>query len=192
MLLEDIRLYLMNKSQQNRLSILKVESELCPKVCKRLHMEKMSSSKWLACWYSHTRFEVKNGLQSFIMDLDKRTCTYRKWDITGIPCCHAISCIFFNKEAAKKYNNDCYKVNTYKACYEPIIDPINGQNMWTLTGLPPVQPPIKRRPPSKPKKKRAREPNKPRRGHSKGLGIAKRCKSCGKIGRNKRSCKGKV
>ena len=45
MQLEDIRLYLMNKSQQNKLSILKVESELCPKVCKRLHREKMSSSK---------------------------------------------------------------------------------------------------------------------------------------------------
>ena len=55
-----------------------------------------------------------------------------------------------------------------------------------------MQPPIKRRPPGRPKKKRAREPNKPRRGHSKGLGIAKRCKSCGKIGHNKRSCKGEV
>ena len=44
----------------------------------------------------------------------------------GIPYCHAISCIFFNKEVAEKYTNDCYKVNTYKACYEPIIDPING------------------------------------------------------------------
>ena len=38
--LEDIRLYLMNRSQQNRLSILKVESKLCPKVCKRLHKKK--------------------------------------------------------------------------------------------------------------------------------------------------------
>ena len=65
MQLEDIRLYLMNRSQQNRLSILKVESELCLKVCKRLHREKISSSKWLACWFSQTRFEVKNGLQKF-------------------------------------------------------------------------------------------------------------------------------
>ena len=64
--------------------------------------------------------------------------------------------------------------------------------MWTLTGLPPMQPPIKRRPPGRPKKKRAREPNEPKRGHSKRLGIAKRCKSCGKIGHNKRSCKGEV
>ena len=116
----------MNRSQQNRLSILKVESEFCPKVCKRLYREKMSSSKWLACWSSDTKFEVKNGLQSFIVDLEKRICTCRKWDITGIPCYHAILCIFFNREAAEKYTNDCYKVSTYKACYEPIIDPING------------------------------------------------------------------
>ena len=131
--LEDIRLYLMNRSQQNRLSILKVESELCPKVCKRLHREKMGSSRWLACWAFDTRFEVKNGLISFIVDLFKRTCSCRKLDIFGIPCCHAISCIFFNREAVEKYIDGCYRVSTYKACYEPVIDPINGQNMWTPT-----------------------------------------------------------
>nr|POE91610.1 hypothetical protein CFP56_25652 [Quercus suber] len=64
--------------------------------------------------------------------------------------------------------------------------------MWTPTGLPLVQPLIKRRPPGRPKKKKARKPNEPRRDHSKGLGIAKECKSCGKIGHNKRSCKGEV
>ena len=182
----------MNKTQQNRPSILKVESELCPKVCKRLHREKIGSSRWLACWASDTRFEVKNGLVSFIVDVSKRTCSCRKWDISGIPCCYAISCIFFNREAAEKYTDDCYRVNTYKACYELVINPINGQSMWTPTGLPLVQPPIKRRLPGRPKKKRAREPNEPSKEHNKGLGIAKRCKSCGKIGHNKRSCKGEV
>ncbi|KAK9997198.1 hypothetical protein SO802_021884 [Lithocarpus litseifolius] len=126
----------------------------------------MSSSRWLACWASNTKFEVKNGLQSFIMDLAKRTCSCRKRDITGIPYCHAISCIFFNRKAAEKYINDCYKLSIYKACYEPIIDLINCQNMWTPTGFPLVQPPIKRRPPSRPKKKRVREPNESSRGHS--------------------------
>ncbi|KAK9991361.1 hypothetical protein SO802_026346 [Lithocarpus litseifolius] len=122
----------------------------------------MGSSRWLACWASYTRFEVKNELQSLIMDLAKRTCTCRKWYITSIPCCRAILCIFFNSEVAKKYTNDCYK------------------------------PPIKKRPLGRPKKKKARKPNEPRNGHSKGLSIAKRCKSCGKIGHNKRSCKGEV
>ena len=65
---------------------------------------------------------------------------------------HAFSSI----EAVEKYTDDCYRVSTYKACYEPLIDPINSQNMWTSTGLSPMHPPIKRRPPGRPKKKRAR------------------------------------
>ena len=146
----------------------------------------------MACWASDTRFEVKNGLVSFIVGLTKRTYSCRKWDISGIPCCHVISCIFFNREATEKYIDDYYRVSTYKTCYELVIDPINGLNMWTLTGLPPVQPPIKRRSPGSPKKKRVKEPNEPSKGHSKGLSIAKRCKSYGKIGHNKRSCKGEV
>ena len=55
-----------------------------------------------------------------------------------------------------------------------------------------MQPPIKRKSPSKPKKKRILEPNEPRRDHYKGIGIAKRYKSCGKIDHNKRSYKGEV
>ena len=50
----------------------------------------------------------------------------------------------------EKYVNACHKRTTYIDCYEPIIEPINGQNMWRLSGLPPVQPPIKRRPPGRP------------------------------------------
>ena len=55
-----------------------------------------------------------------------------------------------------------------------------------------MQPPIKRRPPGRPKKKSVREPNEPSKEHSKSLSIAKKCKSCRKIGHNKRSCKCEV
>ena len=85
----------------------------------------------------------------------------RKWDISGIPCVHAITCIFFNRQDAELYVHPCHHVSTYKACYEPIISPINGQNMWRPSGVTPVQSPIKRRPPGKPKKKRVKEPNEP-------------------------------
>ncbi|KAK9988999.1 hypothetical protein SO802_029238 [Lithocarpus litseifolius] len=52
--------------------------------------------------------------------------------------------------------------------YDPIIEPINGQNMWRPSGLPPMQLPIKRRPPGRPKKKRALEPNEPRSHRKRG------------------------
>ena len=83
----------------------------------------------------------------------------------------------------------CFHVSTYKACYEPVIAPINRQNMWRPSGVQPVQPPIKRRPPGRPKKKRTREA-----GELAGrrVGISKQCRGCGQIGHNKRSCKGQI
>ena len=48
----------------------------------------------------------------------------------------------------------------------------------------PSSAPIKRRPLGRPKKKRARKPNKPT---SKWAGISKLCKACGKLGHNRRS-----
>ena len=64
----------MTRFQENGQNIMKVESEICPKVLKRLHREKIASSRWLASWVGHTQFEVKNGLQSFIVDLEKGHC----------------------------------------------------------------------------------------------------------------------
>ena len=52
----------MTKFQENKQMIMKVESEICPKVLKRLHKEKIASNRWLACYAGHTQFEVKNGL----------------------------------------------------------------------------------------------------------------------------------
>nr|POF18757.1 hypothetical protein CFP56_59891 [Quercus suber] len=50
MKLECIKLYLMTRFQDNRKKILRVESDICAKVLKRLHKEKLAASRWLACW----------------------------------------------------------------------------------------------------------------------------------------------
>ena len=68
----------MTRFQDNREKILRVESDICAKVLKRLHKEKMTASRWLACWAGHTQFEVKNGLQSFTVDLATSQCSCRK------------------------------------------------------------------------------------------------------------------
>ena len=179
----------MTRFQENRQKIMKVESKICPKVLKRLHREKTANSRWVACWVGHTQFEVKNGLQSFTVDLEKGHCSCRKWDTTSIPCAHVVSCIFFNRQDAKQYVHMYLHVSTYKACYEPVIAPINGQNIWRPSGVQPVQPPIKRKPPGRPKKKRTREAGE---AADRRAGISKQCRTCGKIGHNKRSCKGEV
>ena len=52
------------------------------------------------------------------MDLAKAHFSCRKWDITGIPCADAITCIFFNRQDAKQYVHKCFHVSTYKAYYK--------------------------------------------------------------------------
>ena len=91
----------MARFQENREKILRVKSNICAKVLKRLHKEKLAANRWLAYWVGKTQFEVKNGLQSFIVDLATSHCSCRKWNITGIPCAHAIFCIFFNRQDAE-------------------------------------------------------------------------------------------
>ena len=74
-----------------------------------------------------------------------------------------------------------------------MILPKNGTTMWAKTGLPSVKPPHLRRPPGRPKKNRVREPDEPKAGTKLGRsGTTKKCKKCGRLGHNKRSCKGEV
>ena len=58
----------MTRFYANRQMIMKVESGLCRKIRKRLYKEKLACSKWIACWAGRTKFEVKNGLESFTID----------------------------------------------------------------------------------------------------------------------------
>lgn len=116
----------MSRFQENKEKGVRLELDICAKVMKRLHKEKLAANRWLACWLGQTQFKVKNGLQSFTDDLATTHCSCTKWNITGITCAHAISCIFFNKQDTEQYVHPCYHVSTYRACYKPIITPING------------------------------------------------------------------
>ena len=83
--------------QKSKEKGVRLESNICAKVIKRLHKEKLAANRWLACWARWTQFEVKNGLQSFTVDLAIAHCSCRKWNINDIPCAHAITYIFLNK-----------------------------------------------------------------------------------------------
>jgi hypothetical protein len=193
-LVEDIRLYLMRRFEACREGIKKVEGDLCPNIRKKLSREKLNSGHWESRRAGNGNFEVCCGAVQYTVNLKEKNCTCKRWDLSGVPCCHAISCIFYQREAAEDYVDQCYKISTYVACYDPIVMPINGPDMWEATGLAPVEPPRIRRPPGRPKKLRRREPDEPRPQSAK---LSKRhlvmkCKKCGENGHNKRTCKGKV
>ena len=62
-----------------------------------------------------------------------RTCTCRRWDLTGIPCQHALAVMREEGLKVEDYVDDFYSLAKYKKAYAETINPINGQNMWVKT-----------------------------------------------------------
>ena len=144
-------------------------------------------------WSGVGKYEVSciHG-DKFTVNLDEKTCSCGKWELSGIPCPHAISALVFNQVKPEDYVHECYNIKTFKKIYNPIINPMNGANMCPDTQHPPVLPPIVTPQPGKKKKNRIRQPDATNRSQGK-LGKkhqqSLRCGNCGTLGHNKRSYK---
>lgn len=135
------------------------------------------------------KYKVDYKQQKFVMNLREKTCGCKKWDITGIPCHHAISAILHQGSKIEDYVEHCYTIEKYKKSYEPIIHLVPSIEQWTQTQYDPVDPPLERCHPDRPKRMRKRdpiEPSNPYRFSKVGTNI--KCSNCKKFGYNSRTC----
>ena len=73
--------------------------------------------------------------------------------------------------------------------YNEFIHPIPDITMAEFKGdVDPVEPPLLRRMPGRPKKNRKREPGEPMTGEKNASMSTVRCNFCHKLGHNKRTC----
>ena len=77
------------------------------------------------------------------VNLESRTCTCRKWDLTEFPCRHAIACISFVLKTLEDYIDPLYKKDNYLQAYAYSIPPIEGPRFCPRTDLTLTPPPIK-------------------------------------------------
>lgn len=166
---------------------------MCPKIYKRVEKLKSDSEGWLPRWQGNDQFEVfgPNSMQ-FKVHLTNKTCGCRRWDLSGIPCIHAIAALNFLNLDIYDYVHDCYKVDTYLSTYNHLMNPINGRDMWPTTDNPILLPPDVQKRVGRPKKARRRGPEEPEPADPTKLGrkgIKMTCKLCNKVGHNRRTCK---
>ncbi|XP_072084326.1 uncharacterized protein [Arachis hypogaea] len=113
---------------------------------------------------------------------------YTKWQLIGIPCSHAISCITFKGLDLESYVDDCYKKEAYLKCYREVIHPVNGPDLWERSQYDDVMPPPYRKPSHRPVKKRKRRPadeENRSQNHLSRRGQVQRCSNCGVVGHKK-------
>lgn len=141
--------------------------------------------------YDFEVWHISSTGYKYHVNLLRNECDCRKWLLTGLPCCHAISCMRKRSLNIYDFVPDCYRKAKYEACYSSVIYPANGQCLWKRTEYNDLQPPPIRRQAGRPKKKRNKEAGELLKSNgqlSRGRwGI--KCTRCKQPGHNKATCK---
>ncbi|XP_058733374.1 uncharacterized protein LOC131604981 [Vicia villosa] len=90
----------------------RVKGIITPKIQQVLEKTKREAKGWSATWHSDDDFSlfgVSNGVETYAVNLLQNKCGCKKWDLTGIPYCHAIACIWFNQKEPEEYVSSCYR-----------------------------------------------------------------------------------
>ena len=66
----------------------------------------------------------------YIVDLKGMTCTCKRWEKSGIPCPHAISCCRHEKLDPVTMVDHCYSIEMYKKAYGNIVYPCRDKTEW--------------------------------------------------------------
>lgn len=202
-MLEAIRIALMVRMYEKSQLMMGSQDELCPRIRAKIEEAKMKSRYCVTKPCIGEKFEVEVNDDRFEVDLRGRTCACRQWDISGIPCSHAISCINYMKYEINWYVDDCFKKDAYERCYQFPLPTLNGKKMWPLSTEEPILPPPFRKLPGRPKKQRNKQGENVEKRTRKGkamvnpntnsnklakVGIIISCSNCQDLGHNKRTC----
>ncbi|KAL4388868.1 hypothetical protein GQ457_09G012750 [Hibiscus cannabinus] len=207
-MLEIIRTKMMRRIVQRKEEAEKYTGILCPRIQKKLDNQIQNSIRFLKLkmfvhcvsrcrliYAGDFQYQVECGQgEQHVVNIQNYTCTCRRWDLTGIPCNHAISVTNCNNMNVVSFVDPCYKKDTQLSIYGHPISHIRGVNQWTkVEGMEPILPPVLRRHVGRPNKKRRLERDEvptTRKVSKKGSKMT--CTKWGKNGHNIRTCKGEI
>lgn len=187
---EAIRKKLMVRIQENRARAVNWTGMICPNVFKKLKMNIELSAKCFVLWNGADGFEVQEREDmKYIVNLKKGECTCRYWQLSGLPCCHAISCIYKATQKLEDYIAPCFSKQAYMQTYAHVLQPVEGAANWPISPMPRPQPPAHVKMPGRPKTQRRREEwEQPKGTKLSKVGIKMTCRLCGKLDHNSRRC----
>ncbi|KAL4296155.1 hypothetical protein GQ457_12G015250 [Hibiscus cannabinus] len=189
-MLEQIRIMVMSRMTVKRNWAEKWRTNISPRALEKLERNMTTSTQCRLVWNGDGGFEVTHLDNQHTVDLNKLSCTCREWEISGIPCCHAICAMFHDSKSPEDYASEWYNKEKYMATYKHVLQPVRGEKFWPK-GLPSILPPTVKVQPGRPKNKRTKakdEPKKMKVGKFTKAGARMRCSKCRTSGHNIQNC----
>ncbi|XP_015940751.1 uncharacterized protein LOC107466283 [Arachis duranensis] len=175
-------------------ALMAYTGKLAPIQMSKLEKEKKEGNYWEAQWVGdndHNVFEVRRHGRTLRVNTQERTCTCRKWQLTGLPCCHGVAAIQRKNQRPEDYAHHWLIMEAYNRTYQFHINTVPSQEYWADTEGLPCLPPSYKRPIERPTKKRARHESERQNGSQYRLKRSygkTSCKYCEKVGHNSRTC----
>ncbi|CAK8577736.1 unnamed protein product [Lathyrus sativus] len=194
-LLEGIKHYLTKRITNQKELMIKYIGNVCPRVQLALEKSKKFAESWSPTWHGDDNmaiFGVINDIKTYCVNIKEGTCACRKWDLTGNPCSHAITCIWHNKKHPEEFVSEYHRKTTFQNTYSHIIYPTNGPQLCPVDVTLIVSTPMMRGEIGCPKKLRNKRNDEPKNPHVLPRKITTvTCTKYGSMRHNKRTCKGK-
>lgn len=128
--------------------------------------------------------------EAYAVDLEKKTCTCRLWELNGYGCVHSVASISYLNGTIEQFVHPLYLATFYKNSYKHPILGMNGSEMWPKTEFIPPLPPIRRRMPGRPTIRRKKDAFEISKKHTVSrVGKIVLCSICKESGHNKLTCK---
>ncbi|XP_028052814.1 uncharacterized protein LOC114257249 [Camellia sinensis] len=154
---------------------------VCPFAEKKLEEAFNDTKAWIVKKCSDDIYEIQLD-HSVMVDIGKRCCSCRLWEIDSFPCKHGFCAIKRSEKDLNCFLDDYYRVSSYCDSYSHSIYPV--PSMWkpnVVVDDDVVLPPLCKRPAGRPRTERI-----PSKGEIKRI----RCSRCGKMGtHNRKTCK---
>ena len=108
-----------------RQHVLKWKIDYAPRILEKKNGE-IKEIKWEVEWNGSGKHEI------YCENIEKRireqyqSCTCRSWDISGVPCQHAMATIIYEEADPLNYLSTWFNKETYLMAYNNMLNPVKG------------------------------------------------------------------
>uniref|UniRef100_A0ACD5UW30 Uncharacterized protein n=1 Tax=Avena sativa TaxID=4498 RepID=A0ACD5UW30_AVESA len=164
---------------------------ICPKIKKKLDKFTEWSANIPVMNAGGGIFKVKSSEfeGGYCVDLKARTCDCRRWQLSSIPCHHAIACCREDRIDPESLVHSCYSIETHNKAYAYNLYPLRARCHWEKQDTPIIHPPLFTKVMGRPKKNRRKTPEEVKKNGATKItkaGMKMHCSICGHDSHNKR------
>ncbi|XP_049386596.1 uncharacterized protein LOC125850800 [Solanum stenotomum] len=191
-MLEEIRVKVMIMLRKHEAEVKSWKNEFSPHATHLFNDYRIIAQRCKVEFNGGCGYEVTEGVDRHSINIELKRCSCRVWDLSGIPCPHAIKAFIHKKIDPIAEIHWWYSKEAYLMVYKHKIEPVRGENFWKIEPHHAMEPPTLSKMVGRPKMKRTREKDeaKNRQGvwSASRKGMLMTCGYCGKPNHNRRKC----